>query len=166
MAHTQESGKPPRQKSCVGILATGHPSGSLRSEPLVLERVDPRHVPTPGTPAPGYLMLCQTAGFDHMRLRVFALPLESSESPAISDKQIGGWSWFEPCHDPEKLAFVTDTGFLGLFGINQLGNEDEAVFALNREPIRLGGSDSHLVRGQVVHIWTTIIGSWRLAACS
>jgi outer membrane protein assembly factor BamB len=152
VARTQEPGKPPRKRSCIGILSTGHPSGSLRSEPLVLERVDLRHVPAPGTPAPGYLVLCQTDGYEKMRLRVFGLPLDSSDEQTVADKPIGGWSWFEPCHDPEKLAFVTDTGLVGLFGINQLGNDDEAVFALNREPIRLGSSDSHLVRGQVVHV--------------
>ena len=86
-----------------------------------------------------------------MKLRVFDLPLESGDGQTIPDKQIGGWSWFEPCHDPEKLAFVTDAGYVGLFGINQPGNQDEAVFALNREPIRLGSNDSHLVRGQVIH---------------
>jgi outer membrane protein assembly factor BamB len=150
-ARTQDPGKPARKKACVAIIPTGHPSGSLRSEPLVLQRVNPRQQPALGTPAPGYLVLCQTDGFEQMKLRVFNLPPESGEGQTIQDKQIGGWSWFEPCHDSEKLAFVTDAGYVGIFGINQPGNEDEAVFPLNREPIRLGSNDSHLVRGQVVH---------------
>ncbi len=150
-ARIQEPGKPARKKACVGIIPTGHPSGSLRSEPIVLQRVNPRQQPVLGTPAPGYLVLCQTDGFEQMKLRVFDLPIESGEGQTILDKQIGGWSWFEPCHNSEQLAFVTDAGYVGLFGVNQPGNQDEAVFALNREPIRLGSNDSHLVRGQVVH---------------
>jgi outer membrane protein assembly factor BamB len=151
IGRNQTPGKPPRKKACVDIIATGHPSGSLRSEPLVLQRVDPRRQPVLGTPAPGYLVLCQTDGFKHMKLRVFGLPAQPSDAPAIRDRQIDGWSWFEPRHDAEKLAFVTDAGYVGLYGINQPGNEDEAVFAYNRDPIRLGSDDSHLVRGQVVH---------------
>ncbi len=152
LARSQEPGKPPRKKSCIGILNTGHPSGSLRSEPLVLNRVDPRHLPPGGAPAPGYLVLCQTDGFEQMKLRVFRLPIDAPDAPSLQpDKRIRGWSWFEPCHDPEKFAFVTDEGTVGLFGINQFGNEDQAVFSLNRDDIHLGGTNSHLVRGQVVY---------------
>ena len=53
---------------CVGILYTGQPAGSLRSEPLIV---------TPENPARangGYLILNQTAGVDETVLRVFALP--------------------------------------------------------------------------------------------
>jgi outer membrane protein assembly factor BamB len=153
LARTQEPGKPPRKKSCIAILNTGHPSGSLRSEPLVLNRVDPRHLPPGGAPAPGYLVLCQTDGFEHMKLRVFSLPIDAADAPSVQpDKRVRGWSWFEPRHDPEKFAFVTDAGNVGLFGINQFGNDDQAVFALNRDDIRLGGANPHLVRGQVVYV--------------
>ena len=151
LPRSQDATKP-RKKSCIGILNTGHPSGSLRSEPLVLNRIDPSQMPASGAPVRGYLVLSQTDSFEQMKLRVFELPIDSSDAPPSQpDKQINGWSWFEPCHDPEKFAFVTDKGFVGLFGINQPGNEDEGVFALAREDIRIGTTDSHLVRGQVVH---------------
>ena len=151
LALTQEPGKPPRKKSCIGILHTGHPSGSLRSEPLVLNQIDPRRHQAGGGPVQGYLVLSQTDGFKYMKLRVFKLPIDSSDAPSLLDKQIPGWSWFEPCHDAEKFAFITDAGYVGLYGINQPGNQDDAVFALRKEEIRIGANDSHPVRGQVVY---------------
>ena len=151
LARTPELNKPARKKACIGILNTGHPSGSLRSEPLVFNHFDPRRPPPGGAPAPGYLVLSQTAGFQEMKLRVFGLPIDSSDAPSLlDDKHIRGWSWFEPCHDSEKFAFITDAGYVGLFGVNQYGNQDEAIYPLRKDEIRIGATDSHLVRGQVV----------------
>ena len=97
----------------------------------------------PGIPGP----LHQTDGFQEMKLRVFGLPIDSSDASSVLDKcTIRGWSWFEPCHDAEKFAFITDAGFLGLYGINQPGNQDAPIFKLRDEDIRLGSSDSRLVR--------------------
>ena len=152
LARTPDPNKPARKKACIGILNTGHPSGSLRSEPLVFNHFDPRRPPPAGAPAPGYLVLSQTAGFQQMKLRVFGLPIDSSDAPSLlDDKQIRGWSWFEPCHDAEKFAFITDAGYVGLFGVNQPGNQDEPIFPLRKDEIRIGATDSHLVRGQVVY---------------
>jgi outer membrane protein assembly factor BamB len=148
LALTQDPAKP-RKKSCIGILTTGHPSGSLRSEPLVLNRVD--RPPAPGAQAPGFLVLCQTAGFHQMKLRVFGLPIESTDAAPLQEPFIKGWSWFEPCHDAEKFAFVTDEGIVGLYGINQPGNEDPPIFPYNQAEIHLGPGAQHLVRGQVIH---------------
>jgi outer membrane protein assembly factor BamB len=152
LARTPDPNKPARKKACIGILNTGHPSGSLRSEPLVFNHFDPLRPPPGGAPAPGYLVLSQTAGFEQMKLRVFGLPIDSSDAPSLlDDKHIHGWSWFEPCHDSEKFAFITDAGYVGLFGVNQYGNQDEPIYPLRKDEIRIGATDSHLVRGQVVY---------------
>src|SRR5207249_7397516 len=62
------------KRECVGILQSGHPSGSLRSAPVVIDRTDPLVKDATG-PAPGYLVLNQAEGLDAIRVRVFALPI-------------------------------------------------------------------------------------------
>jgi outer membrane protein assembly factor BamB len=107
---------------CVAILYDGHPSGSLRSEPIL--------IPPDGN-APGYLILNQTAGLDAMQLRVFELPLQDSHAaplPLNPPARLAGWTWFKPKQDGEKLAVLSDAGILGLFGIKQLGNNDPPLF--------------------------------------
>src|SRR3954453_7829432 len=107
------------------ILYDGHPSGSLRSEPLV--------VADPEGESPGYLILNQTQGLNAMQLRVFKLPLTDPHTkPQDLDPppRVPGWTWFQPYHDGEKLVMMSDTGVLGLFGIRQLRNRDPALFPL------------------------------------
>jgi hypothetical protein len=114
---------------CVGVLYTGHPAGSLRSEPLILSSGG----------SGGYLILNQTAGVDETRLRVFALPTrfppplgERLAAPLKleHDLLLRGWTWFAPFADDEKVAVVTDAGRLGLFGIRQPENADPLLFPL------------------------------------
>jgi hypothetical protein len=122
----------PRAQRCVTILYDWHPSGSLRSEPVI--------IPPEGDNAPGYLILNQARGLDAMRLRVFELPLQDRHAPPLDLKSAArfpGWTWFEPKQDGEKLAVLSDAGSLGLFGIRQLGNKDPPLFPL----LRAGGLD-------------------------
>jgi outer membrane protein assembly factor BamB len=117
---------------CLNVLYSGHPSGSVRSSPMVLapEREG----------APGYLVLNQTHGLDAMRLRVFELPLQDSHAAPLAldpPPEIAGWTWFEPKQDGEKAAVLSDAGILGLFGIRQPGNRDPALFPL----LQPGGLD-------------------------
>ncbi len=117
---------------CMNILYDGHRSGSLRSEPLV--------IPPEGGGAPGFLILNQTRGLDAMRLRVFELPIEDRHAaPKNLDPpaEIAGWTWFEPYNDGEKIVIVSDAGILGLFGIKQAGNKDQALFPI----LKPGGLD-------------------------
>ena len=116
------------QRRCLTILYDGHPSGSLRSEPLIIP---------PGRRAladdPGYLILNQRNGLDAMQLRVFELPLSDSHAAPLkleTPARLPGWTWFEPKQDGEKLAVLSDAGILGLFGIRQPGNQDQALFPL------------------------------------
>jgi outer membrane protein assembly factor BamB len=113
----------PEAPRCVTILYDGHPSGSLRSEPVV--------IPPEGDTAPGYLILNQASGLDATSLRVFKLPLQDGHDPELTLKppaRFSGWTWFAPKQDGERLAIVSDAGTLGLFGIRQQGNDDQALF--------------------------------------
>src|SRR5205823_9076417 len=106
-----------------------HPSGSLRSEPVVVPPRERR----PGDLPTGYLILNQTAGLDDMQLRVFKLPITDSHAPPVAldpPPRLRGWTWFRPFQDGEKLVCLSDAGRLGLFGIAQAGNRDQALFPL------------------------------------
>jgi outer membrane protein assembly factor BamB len=150
IAQSLFAGQPARKKQCAAILHTGHPSGSLRSEPMLINRIDPLQRQVTGQ---DYLILSQTDGLDHMKLRVFGLPIEGSDSPPLlqPDPRVRGWSWFRPYFDSEKLAFVTDAGVFGLFGINQVGNVDRAIFPEFQEEANLVEGAASLGRAQVVH---------------
>jgi len=122
-----------KARRCVTILYDGHPSGSLRSEPVIIP-------PAEGETAPGYLILNQASGLDTMQLRVFELPLQDRHASPLELKPpatFAGWTWFEPKQDSEKLAVLSDAGRLGLFGIRQPGNRDPALFPL----LQPGGLD-------------------------
>jgi outer membrane protein assembly factor BamB len=158
------------QKCCVAILYDGHPSGSLRSAPIVIppERRDAAAAEAAGNlpegeEVPGYLILNQASGLDAMRLRVFQLPLRDRHAAPLDLKQpaeLKGWTWFEPYHDGEKLAVLSDAGKLGLFGIRQPGNLDQALFpllkpgGLDLSPFLGARSEAARERGraQVVHM--------------
>jgi outer membrane protein assembly factor BamB len=146
-------------KQCVAILHTGHPSSSLRSEPIVINRIDPFPKSGEANKIPSFLILTQSDGLDHVRLRVFELPIENPDPTPLLKKEprIHGYSWFRPYYDDERVAFVTDTGLFSLFGIQQVRNFDEPIFPELPEM----GTDSKqppvvaeagLVRGQVVHV--------------
>jgi hypothetical protein len=150
------AGQPAGEKKCVAILQTGHPSGSLRSAPFVINRIDPHMRDASEAPvATSYLVLSQSDGLEHMKLRVFGLPIDRPDAPPLlqSEPQIRGWSWFQPCCDGEKLACVTDAGVFGLFGINQVRNDDPPLFAEFPGGLALQEKTVRIGRAQVVHAW-------------
>jgi hypothetical protein len=138
-------------KRCQGILYSGHPSGSLRSAPIIVGQGARDPDADPSAPQ-GYLVLSQTSGIDTMQLRAFALPIEGGQAvpPAVETQPTTGWPWFQPYHDPEKLVLVTDAGVVGLFGIRQIRNQDSALFPLVSGEVRVEGSTA-AGRAQVVH---------------
>jgi outer membrane protein assembly factor BamB len=150
---TPSANKPAREKRCVAVLRTGHPSGSLRSEPIVVSRVDPmQRGQGEQVVTSGYLVLNQAEGLNRTKLRVFGLPIERrDEKPLLEVDPVPGWSWFQPYHDDEKVAFATDAGVLALFGINQVRNEDKPLFPLSLKEEKLGDSTGGPARAQVVH---------------
>ncbi|HEY7311853.1 MAG TPA: PQQ-binding-like beta-propeller repeat protein [Gemmataceae bacterium] len=159
-----------QQKRCVNILYDGHPSGSLRSEPIVVppERREAAGgeaagVPVEDSETPGFLILNQASGLDAMSLRVFQLPLRDRHAAPLDlnpPARLNGWTWFEPYHDSEKVVVLSDAGILGLFGIKQVGNRDQALFpllkpgGLDLSPFLRAGADVLPARGraQVVHV--------------
>jgi outer membrane protein assembly factor BamB len=121
---------------CTAILESGHPSGSLRSGPIV---VSPEG-DSPGRP--NYLILNQTDGLGAMKLRAFSLPLEKGvtrKPPEKPELAVRGWSWFEPHCDSEKITLATDAGVFGLFGINQPRNQDTPLFPFLPESTAAAG---------------------------
>ena len=111
-------------KKCEAILYSDHPAGSLRGEPLVLGS-------SAAAGVDGWLILNQARGLDAVQLRVFELPIRQGATGELTLKQpavVPGWTWFPPAHDSEKLALLTDTGMLGLFGIRQAHNRDAPLF--------------------------------------
>jgi hypothetical protein len=137
----------------VAVLRTGHPSGSLRSPPIVIAGDEPN--PEKPNPTPRYLVLCQTAGLDRMKLRAWQLGAtwEPFDEKPVLEQELRGWSSFEPFTDSEKIMLATDAGLLGLFGINQKNNKDPALFPLlgrDRE-IPLTTQSQRLGQSQVIH---------------
>jgi outer membrane protein assembly factor BamB len=152
---------------CEGLLKTNHPAGSLRGEPIVVSADE-------GLGVPRYLVLGQADGLEAMTLRAFRLLDAPTMSPAPAEVRLSGWSWFPPYHDPETIALVTDSGAIGLFGIQQKGDEDEPLFQLLADKVsgNAGGpeitefgadasSGRRPARGQLVHASET--GFWVLA---
>lgn len=136
-------------KACVAVLQSRHPSGSLRGEPII---VSWQGLPGEGNVAPRrrHLILSQTDGLGHMKLRAYRLPIEDPDAPLQAEVRVRGWSWFSPHFDPEKITLITDAGVLGLFGINQPHNQDAPLFPLLPEEFALQGREQP-GRAQVVH---------------
>jgi outer membrane protein assembly factor BamB len=141
-----------QKRRCLNILYSGHPAGSLRSVPLV--------VPSQGT-TPGYLVLEQARGLHAVELRVFDLPITDRHAAArrLSPRpQLDGWTWFACAQDPEKVVLLSDTGALGLFGIRQARNNDQALFpllaggALRLNGLLGRGSERFRDRSEVVQV--------------
>jgi outer membrane protein assembly factor BamB len=117
------------QRRCTLVLYTNHPSGSLRSEPLLIPPVVLGGVEI----EIGYLVLNQAEGLDAIRLRVFDLPLKGRDQgprPLNPEPRLAGWTWFRPSLDAEKVVALSDRGVLGLFGIRQPKNIDQPLFPL------------------------------------
>ena len=130
------------RRKCAGILYAGHPSGSLRSAPVILGE--------PGPHSKGLLILPQAAGLDAITLRTFELPIRDPDQEALSpEPKIRGWTWFPPYHDGERLALATDAGMFSLFGLKQKGNRDPLLYPLLKDEAVLAGSGAG--RAQIVH---------------
>jgi tetratricopeptide (TPR) repeat protein len=150
-------------KKCQAILYSEHPSGSLRSEPVLVGEADPN-----GTQ--GYLILSQANGLEGSRLRAFTLPIQAGQTAAVPPElTTPGWPWFQPYHDTEKLVLATDAGAIGLFGIKQLGSSDSPLWPMLRDGLRVAAPPTFAAgtsagRSQVVScqgddLWVLIQGA-------
>jgi hypothetical protein len=114
-----------REKKCLKILYTRHAAGSLRGEPILLSSRNDE--------SQGFLVLNQADGLDQTRLRVYDLPIvqgTAQERSVQPTPTLEGWTWFVPYFDNEKLILLSDAGRLGLFGVRQPNNRDQALFPL------------------------------------
>ncbi|HJT76391.1 MAG TPA: PQQ-binding-like beta-propeller repeat protein, partial [Gemmataceae bacterium] len=145
-----------KEHRCQAVLYSGHPSGSLRGAPLVLNTGVPGPEEEAGAGPPGYLVLSQTDGLNATSLRAFAVPVENLQGgpPAVRTAPTPGWPWFPPFHDPEKLVLATDAGVVALFGVQQLHTQDRPLFPLVRNDLSVeggpAGPGTRSARAQVV----------------
>lgn len=108
----------PNDKAVRSMLFTNHLSGSLRSRPVVVGQ---------------YLLLTELLDLENTRVRAFEL-LESdgffkADAPPVSERKLHGWSWFPPPVTPDRMTIITDSGELGVLGLN-LDNREEALYPL------------------------------------
>ncbi len=140
------------EAQCLRVIPTDHPNGTLRTVPMILG--------LPGDdPSPRFLVLSQAEGSGTMKLRALPLPptpILSPDAPPLLeplgttvDLPLKGWAWFPPVSDNERLMVVTDRNQFRIFGINQPGNDDPALFPLPLPNIR-EPADDEPVRGLVV----------------
>jgi outer membrane protein assembly factor BamB len=120
----------PKHPGCRFIVFTGHSSGAVRSEPMIVGQ---------------YLLVAEATELEHTRLRAFELrgkdfPLPAADpaknglfprpsSADLKQQRLRGWAWFAPHATPDRITLVTDHGDLGVFGLN-LDNPDEAIYSI------------------------------------
>jgi outer membrane protein assembly factor BamB len=136
-------------RRCVGILYTGHASGSLRCPPVLLPLArGPVADPSRQGPERALLLLCQDNGSGGTQLSTYALPLGDTPPVAqpLGDLLVGRVT-FAPLVNPEQVAVVTDAGAVAIFGLKQRDNNDPDIFPLlcDSLPGREGGSGPALV---------------------
>ncbi|HEV7224895.1 MAG TPA: PQQ-binding-like beta-propeller repeat protein, partial [Pirellulales bacterium] len=148
-----------RRPACRSVLRTRHPSGAIRSEPIVVGQ---------------YLVLSESSDLAHTKLRVFeigAAGFADSEAKPLGESAVKGWSWFPPQSTPDRITLATDQGALGLFGLN-LDNRKEAIYRLIETPGEggagqlpaSGASKSLAVRADDYLVWVMAGGVLRKLA--
>jgi outer membrane protein assembly factor BamB len=147
-----------KQQRCAGILYTEHPTGAMRSEPIIVRWSDvPADTPRNPESPRSCLVLSQSVGLESTELRVYPLPIDSPKTqPLKLDLRVRGWAWFPPLEDGEKMAVATDAGVLGVFGIKQKNNRDKLFFPIFDKEIRLShtqglGQPGRASPAQLVH---------------
>jgi hypothetical protein len=136
--------------TCVDILYTGHPAGSLLGGPILLAEPGPGQATERATRPT--LVLSQEDGLDALKLRAFPLP---AGGPAAGgpprELRLPGWAWFPPYCDGERLAQVTDGGRFFLYGIEPRAADAVSFFPLAKEDVALAGGARPQGRAQIVH---------------
>src|SRR5208337_2706356 len=106
---------------------TGHPAGSLRGPPVIVPEA--ARAGDKKQTARARLVLSQADGLDDVKLRVFPLPVATpGHAGKPWEKSLPGWSWFPPYADSERLAQVTDSGRLALYGIGPRTQDSVHLF--------------------------------------
>jgi hypothetical protein len=126
------------KRSCAGVLYAGHPSGSVRTPPILIPDLEDSERPDASAAAPGWLVLCQNKS-DAARLRVFRLPIADADQAALPlEARLRGCCDYGPWYDGERLALATDAALFSVLGVRQKGNRDELLFPLLKDEVMLG----------------------------
>ena len=100
------------------VLFTDHLSGSLRSPPVVVGQ---------------YMLLTELLDLENTQVRAFELLAPNGffkpDAQPVSERRLRGWSWFTSPITPDRITIVTDSGELGVLGLN-LDNREEALYPL------------------------------------
>ncbi len=131
-------------RSCVRIIETGHPAGSLVGPPIFI----------PGAGAKNWLVLTQAEPGPGILLRPIPYPPESAGKRLERDLRLPGTLSFPPQHDAESILLATDEGTLHRIGIRQPGNGvDPLLFPLTPAEIALDAPPrGQAMKSQVVHV--------------
>jgi outer membrane protein assembly factor BamB len=139
------------KRTCTNILYTQHPAGSLRGLPI-LARGGKRDL----------LLVSQSVAPGRAEIKPYALPIEQPEQKPIEPiLSVAGLS-ASPWHDAHRLAVLSGTGHLSLFGFRQKGTRDPLIFPFLKQDFVLDAGMS-LSRCEIVHadaenLWTMTNG--------
>ncbi len=111
------------KNQCVDILYTNHPSRGLRGEPVVTDSM---------------IVLAEQAGVGAMKIRAFALQDAGIDIKPKAERTIPGHAWFKPYYDGDVIGFLSDKGYLMIFGTNRGPTKDDALVALTEAPLPIG----------------------------
>jgi outer membrane protein assembly factor BamB len=135
---------------CAGVLYTNHSAGSLRGPPIASEST---------------LVLAESTSLGTMRVRsltVAANVAETKIEPRADAYDVPGWSWFPPYFDGDTVAYVTDRGYLALFGVRRK-TRDRPLFPL-APPLRVaGGPEGDMATGRAQVALQDLDQWWLLA---
>jgi outer membrane protein assembly factor BamB len=120
---------------CAQAIATGHVAGALRVPPVFVG-------PDGLEDAQRFVILCVADGTARTQVRAYPVTavapgggtVAETTAVPVASLPVPGWVAFPPVTDGERLALVTDTGHVRLFGVNQPGNADKPLFALPAPP--------------------------------
>jgi outer membrane protein assembly factor BamB len=153
------------RRCCVDLLRSGHAAGSLCCEPVCVRIGEapagkPRgDVATRWRP---WLLLSQADGPGATKLRALGLPVADDPPPPPFEFSLRGRFPYPPFCDGERLGLVTDAGLFALFGLNQVGNRDPALFAEVEAQIAPGRAGprrpAQLVHAQGTDFWVLARG--------
>ena len=111
------------KNQCVDILYTNHPSRGLRGEPVITDSL---------------IVLAEQAGVGAMKIRAFALQDKGKDIKPKVEKTIPGHAWFKPYFDGDMIGFLSDKGYLMLFGTNRGPTKDDPLMPITDAPLPIG----------------------------
>jgi outer membrane protein assembly factor BamB len=140
-----------KARSCANILYTRHPAGSLRGLPAIV----------PGEQGP-LLLWTELKGSGHVEIKPYELPLKQHDQkpvdPVVSMSALSAPPWPQA----DRLAVVTQTGMLSLWGLKQKGTRDAELFPLLKHGFPIEASKQpgrcQVVYADAENYWTLTRG--------